>query len=157
MWLLAWVHARFRRKICFTWQNYDCALLQVIINIVCLSAFPLLAFFNMNFAFRTVRSLFPTTALPEVHPLFPLASETCLAYALSNHPQVLSRSSWAYWWICWSWIYPVTSLPVFHLLFSLDMGSIWRRRLAFRMPLPIRLIGWLVIWLCFLYPRSHSG
>ncbi len=29
-------------------------------------------FFNMNFAFRTVRSLFPTTALPEVQNIFSL-------------------------------------------------------------------------------------
>jgi hypothetical protein len=87
---------------------------------ICLPAFPL---------FRTVRSLFPTTALPEAQSLFPLASETCLAY------------------IC-----PILSyagpIPVD---LGLDLPSILRRRLAFLSQIvPVHHLPFFAVlpWLC---------
>ncbi len=127
---------------------------------VCLSAFPLLTFiWTLLFVPHALFFRQPPHQKCALFSPWHL-NETCLSYALYCHAQVLSQSNWAYWWVCWTWVYPKTSLPVFHLLFSLDMGSKWRRRLAFNMPFPSSTIAWIVFcmfWLGVVYPRSHPG
>jgi hypothetical protein len=48
----------------------------------------------------------------------------------------------------------------YFITFSSDLHSIWRNRLAFLMSFRTSRIEWLgfcMIWLSFVYPRSHSG
>jgi hypothetical protein len=94
--------------------------------------------------------------LPFVCPILLVGWEDLLVICLEcdSYLQVPSRKSlesWRYRTLTWA----VTNLPVL----PSDLCSIWKRRLAFRMPYLVSQIRWLV-WhvltvLCI--PRSHPG
>ncbi len=66
------------------------------------------------------------------HMSFSFQSDRVTVFCI---PQVQFRQNWVNWKICRNCAWTRTNFPVLSPFFSLDMYSIWRKRLAFHMPI----------------------